>query len=383
MTANMPMQTLADFDYHLPEERIALHPVAPRDNSKLLVVGQGGFEDQVFSELPELLQPGDLLVFNDTKVIPARLLGERERDGNRVTIEALLLKRLDSCTWTAFAKPGKRLKIGDRVTFGERSAVCLMGSLSAEVVAKGEEGIFSLRFDRNAAYLDEAIALVGAMPLPPYILEARKRVGEDDGAPDAQDYQTVFARNDGAVASPTASLHFTSALIEKLSAKGIGHAFVTLHVGAGTFLPVKADAIAEHKMHAEWGEISASTARRIHQARASGGRIIAVGTTVTRLLETAANEAGQVEPFLGETEIFIRPGYRFRAVDALITNFHLPKSTLLMLVSAFAGFDVMKLAYAHAIENGYRFYSYGDSSLLWCAATVIPAPILSSPGLTR
>jgi len=369
MTTSMPMQTLADFDYHLPEERIALHPVSPRDSSKLLVVGQGAVADRVFSELPGMLQPGDLLVFNDTRVIPARLLGERQRDGNVVAVEALLLKRLDPSTWTAFAKPGKRLKIGDRVTFGERGSVCLMGSLSAEVVAKGEEGVVTLRFDREGAYLDEAIAMVGAMPLPPYILEARRRLGEDDSAPDAQDYQTVFARNDGAVASPTASLHFTPGLIEQLVAKGIGHAFVTLHVGAGTFLPVKVDSIAEHKMHAEWGEISAQTARRINETRAKGGRIIAVGTTVTRLLESAANEAGQVQPFLGETEIFIRPGYRFKAVDALITNFHLPKSTLLMLVSAFAGYGTMKRAYAHAIANGYRFYSYGDSSLLWPGAS--------------
>jgi S-adenosylmethionine:tRNA ribosyltransferase-isomerase len=240
-----------------------------------------------------------------------------------------------------------------------------MGSLSAEVTEKGDEGMVTFRFDREGAYLDEAVAVVGAMPLPPYILEARKRSGDKDGDLDARDYQTVFAKKDGAVASPTASLHFTPDLIERLTTKGIGHAFVTLHVGAGTFLPVKADAIAEHKMHAEWGEISAQTARRINETRASGGRVIAVGTTVTRLLESAANDAGQVQPFLGETGIFIRPGYRFRAVDALITNFHLPKSTLLMLVSAFAGYETMKRAYAHAIESGYRFYSYGDSSLLW------------------
>lgn len=361
----MQDHSLADFDFELPEARIALHPVSPRTSSKLLVVGPSGFEDRHFHDLPGELQPGDLLVFNDTRVIPARLLGERRRDENAIAIEALLLKRLDSGTWTAFAKPGKRLKIGDRVTFGERGSVCLMGSLSAEVIAKGEEGIVTLRFDREGAYLDEAIALVGAMPLPPYILEARKRLGESDSDLDTRDYQTVFARNDGAVASPTASLHFTPALIEQLSAKGIEHAFLTLHVGAGTFLPVKTDTISEHRMHAEWGEIPASTARRINETRAKGGRIIAVGTTVARLLESAANEAGQVEPFLGDTEIFIRPGYRFRAVDALITNFHLPKSTLLMLVSAFAGFETMKRAYAHAIGKGYRFYSYGDSSLLW------------------
>lgn len=361
----MPHHSLADFDYHLPEERIALHPVSPRDASRLLVAGQGAFDDRTFSDLPDLFKSGDLLVFNDTKVIPARLRGERRRDGNAVEIEALLLKRVDPCTWTAFAKPGKRLKIGDRVTFGERGSVCLMGSLSAEVTDKGDEGIITFRFDREGAYLDEAVALVGAMPLPPYILEARKRSGEEVSDLDARDYQTVFARNEGAVASPTASLHFTPNLIERLSAKGIGHAFLTLHVGAGTFLPVKADMISDHRMHAEWGEISAATARRINETRAAGGRVIAVGTTVTRLLESAATEAGAVEPYLGETEIFIRPGHRFRVVDGLITNFHLPKSTLLMLVSAFAGYETMRRAYAHAIETGYRFYSYGDSSLLW------------------
>lgn len=359
------MHSLADFDYHLPEERIALHPVSPRDSSKLLVVGEGGFEDRFFRDLPEMLNAGDLLVFNDTRVIPARLLGERRRDGNAVEIEALLLKRVDPCTWTAFAKPGKRLKIGDRVTFGERGSVCLMGSLLAEVTGKGDEGIVTFRFDREGAYLDEAIALVGAMPLPPYILEARKRMGDTGSDLDAQDYQTVFASKDGAVASPTASLHFTPELIERLTTRGIDHTFLTLHVGAGTFLPVKTDAIADHRMHAEWGEISAATVRRINEARAAGGRVIAVGTTVTRLLESAVKETGQLEPFFGETEIFIRPGHRFRAVDGLITNFHLPKSTLLMLVSAFAGYETMRAAYAHAIKNGYRFYSYGDSSLLW------------------
>lgn len=357
--------TLADFDYHLPEERIALHPASPRDASRLLVVGQGAMQDRVFRDLPELLRPGDLLVFNDTRVIPARLLGQRIRDENRVPIEALLLKRLNSSTWTAFAKPGKRLKIGDRLAFGSEARGCAASSLTGTIAAKLEEGIVEIAFDRDGTYLDEAIALAGAMPLPPYILEARRRMGEGESDADSKDYQTVFARSEGAVASPTASLHFTSELIEKLSAKGIGHVFLTLHVGAGTFLPVKTDAISDHKMHAEWGEISASTARRINETRQRGGRVIAVGTTVTRLLESAVNAAGQVQAFLGDTEIFIRPGHRFRAVDAMITNFHLPKSTLLMLVSAFAGYETMKSAYAHAIASGYRFYSYGDSSLLW------------------
>jgi S-adenosylmethionine:tRNA ribosyltransferase-isomerase len=365
-TAGEAAFTLADFDYELPEERIALHPVAPRDASRLMVVGgQNAMAHHIFRDLPALLAPGDLLVFNDTRVIPARLHGVRERDGNRVAFEALLLKRLDEARWSAFAKPGKRLKLGDRLAFGGSDALCARASLTAELVEKGEEGAVTFQFDRAGAYLDEAIALIGEMPLPPYILEARRRLGNATAAADNTDYQTVFAKNEGAVASPTASLHFTPGLIERLAEQGIGHVFTTLHVGAGTFLPVKAEAIATHRMHAEWGEIRAETAARINETRARGGRVIAVGTTVCRLLESAVNAAGQVEPFLGETEIFIRPGHEFGAVDGLITNFHLPKSTLLMLVSAFAGFDLMKRVYAEAIASGYRFYSYGDSSLLW------------------
>jgi len=253
-------------------------------------------------------------------------------------------------------------------------------------MGKNDEGLVTFRFDRSGAFLDEAITLVGGMPLPPYILEARKRAQEAkssevdsgsredsankptiaDAAHDAEDYQTMFAAREGAVAAPTASLHFTPDLVRKLDARGIGHAFVTLHVGAGTFLPVKTDNLDEHKMHAEWGEVSADTAARIRTTRAAGGRIIAVGTTACRLIESAANE-GDIAPYVGETDIFIRPGYRFRVTDALITNFHLPKSTLLMLVSAFAGFETMRRAYQHAIEAGYRFYSYGDASLLWPA----------------
>jgi S-adenosylmethionine:tRNA ribosyltransferase-isomerase len=357
--------TLADFDYDLPEERIALHPVSPRDAARLLIVEQTRFSHGHFRDLPDKLAPGDLLVFNDTKVIPARLHGMREREGNRVAFEALLLRRLDDGHWTAFAKPGKRLKPGDRVTFGVQGSACQRGELNAEIVAKGEEGVVTFRFDRIGAYLDEAIALVGGMPLPPYILEARKRLGDIANSTDAADYQTVFASKDGAVASPTASLHLTPRLIEALTARGIGHVFTTLHVGAGTFLPVKTEAIAEHRMHAEWGEIRPDIAVRINETRARGGRIIAVGTTVCRLLESAVDQTGLVQPFLGETEIFIQPGHVFAAVDGLITNFHLPKSTLLMLVSAFAGYRTMKLAYAEAKAHGYRFYSYGDSSLLW------------------
>lgn len=358
---------LSDFDFDLPEERIALHPIRPRDASRLLVVAPGinpEVSDRAFRDLPEVLAPGDLLVFNDTKVIPARLLGTRVREENRVGIEALLLKRIDEATWEAFAKPGKRLKPGDRILFGEVNPVCLMGSLEAEVLAKNDEGIVTLRFDRQSAYLDEAIAMVGGMPLPPYILDARRRTGEGDDPADATDYQTMFAAREGAVAAPTASLHFTPEVLKRLEERGIGHVFVTLHVGAGTFLPVKAETLDDHKMHAEWGEVSAEAAAKVRAARAQGGRIIAVGTTACRLIETAALK-GEIAAFLGDTDIFIRPGFSFRTTDALITNFHLPKSTLLMLVSAFAGVETMRKAYAHAIKTGYRFYSYGDASLLF------------------
>lgn len=396
------MHTLADYDFHLPEERIALHPANPRDSSRLLVVKPGAtpeFSDHIFTDLAEQLAPGDLLVFNDTKVIPARLIGTRIREENRVGIEALLIKRLDESTWDAFAKPGKRLKPGDKIVFGEVNPVCLIGHLVAEVMAKGDEGIVTLRFDRTGAFLDEAIALVGGMPLPPYILEARKRLGDANAGADAADYQTIFAAKDGAVAAPTASLHFTPDLIKRLEAKGIGHVFVTLHVGAGTFLPVKIDDLDQHKMHAEWGEVSAEAAAQIRAARARGGRVVAVGTTACRLIESAACAAevetgsasahaskresaaasGEIAPFVGETDIFIRPGYRFRTTDALVTNFHLPKSTLLMLVSAFAGFETIRRAYAHAITGGYRFYSYGDGSLLFPSAAVIPGDAQHHP----
>ena len=400
---------LSDFDFELPDERIALHPASPRDSSRLLVVKPGTspeLSDHIFADLAEHLAPGDLLVFNDTKVIPARLLGTRIREENKafssevatgsrkenasarsfhINIEALLIKRLDESTWEAFAKPGKRLKPGDKIVFGEGNPACQAAFLVAEVMAKGDEGIITLRFDRAGAFLDEAIALVGGMPLPPYILEARKRLGDANASADAADYQTIFAAKDGAVAAPTASLHFTPDLIQRLEAKGIGHVFVTLHVGAGTFLPVKVDDLDDHKMHAEWGEVSAQASARIRETRTRGGRVVAVGTTACRLIESAACAAevgtgsasaqasdkkfaahnGAIAPFVGETDIFIRPGYRFRTTDALITNFHLPKSTLLMLVSAFAGMDTMRRAYAHAIASGYRFYSYGDGSLLF------------------
>lgn len=360
------MLSLADFDFHLPEDRIALHPANPRDASRLLVVRGGALEDRIFRELPNLLRAGDLLIFNDTKVIPARLNGRRVRGENEIAFEALLAKRLAEDCWQAFAKPGKRLKPGDSVAFGPHNPACEAASLAAAVIEKNEDGLVSFRFEKSGVFLDEAIALVGAMPLPPYILEARKRVGEGDTPADGRDYQTVFAAKEGAVAAPTASLHFTPQALQALKAKGIEHAFVTLHVGAGTFLPVKVENLDEHKMHAEWGEVSEATAAKIRETRASGGRVIAVGTTACRLIESCA-AGGAAAPWVGDTDIFIRPGYRWLTTDGLITNFHLPKSTLLMLVSAFAGIAPMRAAYQHAIATGYRFYSYGDASLLWPA----------------
>jgi len=350
---------VSDFDFELPPERIALRPASPRDSSRLLVVRQDALEDHVFRELPEMLRAGDVLVFNNTRVIPAALSGHRiGRLGTTPKIEALLHMRLGGHRWKAFVKPAKKLERGDRVRFGGEGKVCLLGTLDATVEEKGEAGEVTLAFDFHGPVLDEAIAMVGEMPLPPYI--AGKR-GTDDQ--DMADYQTVFAEKEGAVAAPTAGLHFTPELMKRLQEAGIKQEYVTLHVGAGTFLPVKADDTRDHKMHAEWGEVTAATCDRLKAARAAGGRIVAVGTTSLRLLESSG-----LEPFSGTTEIFITPGYRFRAVDLLVTNFHLPKSTLFMLVSAFAGLDRMRSAYGHAIANGYRFYSYGDSSLLFPAS---------------
>jgi len=353
---------LADFDFHLPEERIALRPVSPRDAARLLLVEPGRpFQDLAVRDLPGLLRPGDVLLLNDTRVIPARLKGRRLREDNIVAVEATLHRRLSPSAWTAFMRPGKRLAVGDRVIFGESSdRACLLGRLEATVKAKGEGGEVSLGFDLSGPDLDAAIAERGAMPLPPYIAARRAEDEQDRG-----DYQTVYAQEDGSVAAPTAGLHFTPELFERLEQRGVGICFVTLHVGAGTFLPVKTEELSEHRMHAEWGEVDAATADRLNAARAAGGRIVCVGTTSLRLLETAAGEDGRIRPFQGETAIFITPGYRFRAADGLMTNFHLPKSTLFMLVSAFAGIDMMRAAYAHAIGHGYRFYSYGDASLLW------------------
>ena len=346
---------LSDFDFDLPEALIALRPVRPRPASRMLVAHGSATHDAHVRDLPEWLRPGDMLVFNDTKVIPARLTGARRRastDGPGVAkIEATLIHRDGDARWTALARPAKRLAPGDRIHFS--------GSLSAEVVQKREAGEIALVFDRGGADLDAAIAAAGVMPLPPYI--AQRRAAD---AQDTQDYQTVFARHPGAVAAPTAALHFDEALLAALAAQGVLSTRLTLHVGAGTFLLVKTDDVAEHRMHAEWGEITGEAAAAVNAARAAGGRVIAVGTTALRLLESAARPDGLVAPFTGETDIFITPGYRFRAVDGLMTNFHLPRSTLFMLVSALMGRDRMQALYAHAIGRGYRFYSYGDSSLL-------------------
>ncbi len=350
------------FDFDLPPDRIALRPANPRDSARLLVVRPGAepmLEDRTVRDLPGLLEPGDQLVVNDTKVIPAQLSGCRMGSESAPRIEATLIKRLDGSRWQALVKPARKLKPGDRVRFGEEGHVCFLGQLDATVEAKGEAGEVTLAFAFNGPVLDEAIAAHGAAPLPPYI--ASRRAPDER---DRNDYQTMFAREEGAVAAPTAGLHFTERLMGDLAARGIGLHTVTLHVGAGTFLPVKADDLAEHKMHAEWGHVSTEVAKALNAARA-GGRIVAVGTTSLRLLESAAQDDGAIVPFCGDTSLFITPGYRFRAVDVLITNFHLPRSTLFMLVAAFCGVDTMRCAYAHAIETGYRFYSYGDACLLF------------------
>ncbi len=429
---------VAEFDFELPEERIALRPASPRDAARLLLVkperaeheapqgevaaltsplrggrsspsgatenfgrgaeastphpppetGDSGFdlpsrgrlestrsdagtflEDRHVRDLPALLRPGDVLVFNDTKVIPGQLRGRRERDGHIANIVVTLIERIDDADWWALAKPGKRLAIGDRIRFGHESRVCLLGSLEATVAAKAPDGRVRLAFEFHGAYLDEALHALGDAPLPPYI--AQRRAADDR---DLTDYQTVFAVHEGAVAAPTAGLHFTPELLQALEQTGIGREFVTLHVGPGTFLPVKVGDTAGHRMHPERGQIDAATAARLNEARKGGGRIVAVGTTALRLLETATDEAGAIHPFDGATGIFITPGYRFRAVDLLLTNFHLPRSTLFMLVAAFSGLDPMRRAYAHAIEKNYRFYSYGDACLLYPEAARETAP---------
>ena len=354
------------FDFHLPEVRIALRPASPRDAARLLQVRPGevpDLRDWTVRDLPGLLRQGDALVFNDTRVLHAELEGIRHRDAAVAHISATLIKRLDGNRWLALTRPAKRLKAGDRIRFGGSGSVCVLGSLDATVAERGEAGQTTLAFDLAGPDLDLAIAAHGKVPLPPYIA-ARREAGPQDDI----DYQTIFARHDGAVAAPTAGLHFTPELLSALDVHGISSHFVTLHVGAGTFLPMKADDTDGHKMHAEWGEVTAATASALNAVRARGGRIVAVGTTSLRLLESAAAANGGIQPYSADTAIFITPGYRFGTVDLLMTNFHLPRSTLFMLVSAFAGLATMQRAYAHAIDTGYRFYSYGDACLLHPAA---------------
>jgi S-adenosylmethionine:tRNA ribosyltransferase-isomerase len=366
------------FDFDLPPDRIALRPAEPRDGARMLVVPPtGAFEDRIVRDLPSYLRAGDALVVNDTRVIHARLSGKRLRGELSAGVEATLIERLDDSRWRALMRPAKKLAVDDEIRFTrhcERSEAIQSHStasgllrcarnddveLIAHVDAKGEEGEITLRFDLSGAALDEAIEAAGEMPLPPYIAGKRPADVRDEA-----DYQTVFAREAGAVAAPTAGLHFTPELLDALRAKGVTLHRVTLHVGAGTFLPVKAEDTEAHKMHAEFARIDAATAQALNDARAKGGRIVAVGTTALRTLESAVTPDGRLAPYAARTNIFITPGYKFRATDMLVTNFHLPKSTLFMLVSAFCGLDRMKQAYAHAIESGYRFYSYGDASLL-------------------
>jgi S-adenosylmethionine:tRNA ribosyltransferase-isomerase len=351
------------FDFDLPPERIALRPIAPRDAARLLVVRPGGspeFDDHGVSDLPALLEPGDALVVNDTKVIAARLVGRRLGRGSEPKIEATLHQRLDGSRWRAFVKPAKKLAAGDVLRFGDEGKMCFLGQLDATVESKGGAGEVTLAFAFHGAVLDQAVAERGDMPLPPYI--AGKRAPDER---DRIDYQTLFARAEGSVAAPTAGLHFTDELLARLAERNIQVHKVTLHVGAGTFLPVKTEDTRDHRMLAESGVVGADTAAALNGTRAQGGRIVAVGSTSLRLLESAAGEDGKLYQFEGETALFITPGYHFRAVDALMTNFHLPRSTLFMLVAAFCGLDTMRRAYAHAIDSGYRFYSYGDACLLF------------------
>ena len=347
-----------EFDFDLPEDLIALRPAVPRDSARLLVVRENGvIEHRTIRDLPDLLRAGDHLVVNDTRVIPARLYGRRlgrDAAGEGAKIEVTLHKRISPSTFRAFVRPAKRLKQGDRIVLG----VTLGGTIAAR-----DGGEVDIVFDRQGGALDAAIAVEGEMPLPPYIAGKRK--------PDAQDradYQTVYASRPGSVAAPTAGLHFTPDLFAQLEAKRIARSHVTLQVGAGTFLPVSAEDTENHRMHAEWAELSAETAQALNRVRASGGRVIAVGTTALRTLEAACDDAGRIQAFSGDTALFITPGYRFKVVDMLLTNFHLPRSTLFMLVCAFSGTAIMKTVYAEAIAAHYRFYSYGDACLLFRAA---------------
>ena len=334
------------FDFDLPPDRIALRPARPRDAARMLLVEGSRLSDRAVLDLPDILRPGDVLVFNDTRVIPAQLEGKR----GEARVGATLHKREDLRSWWAFVRNAKRVRDGDMIEFGE--------GVKASAVERDSEGAILLHFHGEEP-VELMLERAGQMPLPPYI--AGKRATDEA---DREDYQTMFARQSGAVAAPTAALHFTGRLIAALDQRGVKRETLTLHVGAGTFLPVKSDDTAAHRMHSEWGRIDEATADRLNAARAAGGRLIAVGTTSLRLIESAAREDGLIQPFEGDTAIFITPGYRFKAVDGLMTNFHLPRSTLFMLVSALMGLETMKTAYAHAIEHGYRFYSYGDSSLL-------------------
>ena len=349
---NAPLRT-ADFDFELPEALIAQSPARPRDAARMLVVGPQGTADAGVGDLPGLLRPGDIMVVNDTSVIPARLHARR----GQARIEVMLNRAEGGGVWHALIRNARRLRAGDVIAI-EGAEAC-----TATVVGAPEGGAALLDFGPDQAALAAALEAAGEIPLPPYIARPDGPRPEDTA-----DYQTIFARQPGAVAAPTASLHFTDALLDAIAARGVARATVTLHVGAGTFLPLRSDDPRAHRLHAEWGEVSAEAASAINAARASGGRIVAIGTTALRLLESAADDAGQLHPFRGLTDIFLLPGHRFRTADLLMTNFHLPKSTLFMLVCAFAGTDRMKTAYAHAVAQGYRFYSYGDATLLERAA---------------
>ena len=348
---------VSDFDFDLPEDRIALRPLEPREAARLLRVDGDVLTDSRIGEIGDFLRPGDLLVVNDTRVLPVQLQGMRQRGDSEVAIEATLIKSTGPSQWQAFLKPGRKVKASDNLQFTSHiNPGCI---LQAHVAAKGDDGIYTLDFDCTPQVMIERLHSVGAMPLPPYIRSKRR---EDEQ--DKRDYQTVFAREEGSVAAPTAGLHFTPALLESLMRKGVGIERVTLHVGAGTFLPMKVEDTNGHVMHAEFGVITSEAAGRINAARAAGGRIVCVGTTSLRLLESACDATGTIHPFAAETAIFITPGVRVRSCDLLLTNFHLPKSTLFMLVCALAGTETMKKAYAHAVETGYRFFSYGDACLL-------------------
>jgi S-adenosylmethionine:tRNA ribosyltransferase-isomerase len=351
------------FDFDLPPERIALRPIEPRDAARLLIVRPdrvARFDDREILDLPQEFRPGDVVVVNDTRVIPARLHGSRVRGLASARIEATLVQREGEASWRVFARPGKKLRAGEIIRFAAGSSA---ENLDAEVVSKGDEGDIVLRFALAGEALDRAIERIGQMPLPPYISSRRPADQRD-----LKDYQTLFAEKSGAVAAPTASLHFTPRLIAALAARGVIIQRVTLHVGAGTFLPVKASDTSAHKMHAEWGEVTQASADALNRARAAGGRLVAVGTTSLRILESAAQSDGKLAAFAGETSIFITPGYKFKVVDVLLTNFHLPRSTLFMLAAAFSGLETMQAAYAHAIAKHYRFYSYGDACLLFPAS---------------